>query len=150
MRYYYGENGYLTDHFKISEFYSSTTAKKHNIKNMPSEDVPFIEKNLKRVATVLETIRGSINKPIKINSGYRCKALNRLLDGSPTSAHLLGLAADIVVDGFTPNILADIIIQLDIKDSLNIDQIIIYPSFVHVGLSLHPENARHQILRKYK
>ena len=38
-------------------------------------------------------------EPIIINSGYRSAALNKLVDGSPTSNHLTGCAADIKVYG---------------------------------------------------
>lgn len=32
---------------------------------------------------------------MKVNSGVRCEAHNKAIGGSPTSSHLLGLAADI-------------------------------------------------------
>lgn len=46
---------------------------------------------------ILEKIRHHFNKPIKINSGFRCPVHNSNINGSPTSQHLKGKAADIVV-----------------------------------------------------
>ncbi len=44
---------------------------------------------------ILDPIREAWGKPIKINSGYRSKALNSKVGGSKTSDHMLGRAADI-------------------------------------------------------
>lgn len=45
-------------------------------------------------------LRRVINRPIYINSGYRCKKENRRIGGAPGSYHLLGMAADIHADDF--------------------------------------------------
>lgn len=51
----------------------------------------------------LEELRVLVGKPIKINSGCRCKKHNDETPGSePNSKHLLGQAADIVVKGVSP------------------------------------------------
>jgi uncharacterized protein YcbK (DUF882 family) len=47
--------------------------------------------------TRLNHLRNIINKPIYINSGYRCKEENQRVGGVPDSYHLLGMAADIQV-----------------------------------------------------
>lgn len=52
--------------------------------------------------TVLELIRNKFNKPVFINSGYRCPTHNAKEGGAPTSQHTLGTAADIVVDDVHP------------------------------------------------
>lgn len=45
----------------------------------------------------LEMVREAIgNKPITVNSGFRCPAHNRYVGGAPASQHLVGKAADIV------------------------------------------------------
>ena len=46
---------------------------------------------------VLEDIRKHFNSPILISSATRCPEHNLNVGGSPTSQHLLGRAADIVV-----------------------------------------------------
>ena len=59
--------------------------------NPPTEVVD----NLKYlVETVLQPIRDKLGFPIRINSGYRCHLLNKLVGGSATSQHCLGEAAD--------------------------------------------------------
>ena len=46
----------------------------------------------------LQTIRDIANKPLPISSGIRCQAHNNNLPGSsPTSQHLTGNAADIII-----------------------------------------------------
>lgn len=51
---------------------------------------------------VLEDIRFAFDKPLIINSACRCAQHNAKIGGSPKSQHLLGKAADIRVEGFTP------------------------------------------------
>jgi len=41
-----------------------------------------------------------INKPVYINSGYRCKEENQRVGGVPGSYHLLGMAVDIHVKDY--------------------------------------------------
>lgn len=43
----------------------------------------------------LNTTRELLQKPIFINSGYRCLAHNRLVGSTDTSSHVKGLAVDI-------------------------------------------------------
>ncbi len=45
----------------------------------------------------LQLVRDFIREPIRISSGYRCANYNLTIGGSPTSSHLLGLAADIKI-----------------------------------------------------
>jgi len=47
--------------------------------------------------TRLNHLRNIINRPIYINSGYRCKEENQRVGGVPGSYHLLGMAVDIHV-----------------------------------------------------
>jgi uncharacterized protein YcbK (DUF882 family) len=47
--------------------------------------------------TVLEDLRAHFGKSVIINSGARCLAHNMSIGGKPTSQHLIGRAADIVV-----------------------------------------------------
>ena len=43
----------------------------------------------------LDAARNMAGIPFHVNSGFRCKAHNKAVGGSPTSSHMLGLAADI-------------------------------------------------------
>lgn len=51
-------------------------------------------------------LRSAIDEPVYINSGYRCPAYNKQVDGVPTSYHLFGMAADIYVKTKSMNDLA--------------------------------------------
>ena len=48
----------------------------------------------------VDHLRRVINRPIYINSGYRCKEENHKVEGAPGSYHLLGMAADIHVKDY--------------------------------------------------
>jgi len=50
--------------------------------------------------TYLNHLRMVINKPISVNSGYRCKEENHRIGGVTGSYHLLGMAVDIHVKDF--------------------------------------------------
>lgn len=53
---------------------------------------------------VLEDMREMLgDAPIHINSGYRCKKHNAEVGGATESQHMLGKAADIWVEGHTPD-----------------------------------------------
>lgn len=82
---------------------------------------------------VLQPLRDAWGKPLKVNSGYRCKALNAAVGGAPTSQHLKGEAADIAAGD--PVKLA----RLAVKLGLPFDQMILYPSFVHFSHRLNGE-----------
>ncbi len=56
---------------------------------------------------LLEEIRLNFGAKVKINSGCRCVAYNAHIGGSKNSQHLLGRAADIVVEGISPDEVAD-------------------------------------------
>jgi uncharacterized protein YcbK (DUF882 family) len=45
----------------------------------------------------LEKLRKIIERPVYINSDYRCSGYNRKVEGVPNSYHCIGLAADIKV-----------------------------------------------------
>jgi len=54
----------------------------------------------------LEELRRAIgNRPIIINSGYRCPTHNKKVGGAKNSQHLYGKAADIRVNGMNPRTL---------------------------------------------
>jgi hypothetical protein len=87
----------VTMHFMIEELYASDTAKRLGIDNKPS-----VQQMINLVylsAYVLEPLRVAMNEPIKIGSGFRCKALNKAVGGVYNSQHLKGQAADLCIDG---------------------------------------------------
>lgn len=52
---------------------------------------------------MLEQFRSAIGKPVGVNSAFRCAQHNAALGGAPHSQHLLGNAADVHVQGMTPD-----------------------------------------------
>ena len=119
----------ITRNFRLYEFFFSQTAIDNGIDNT-TEDEEVIY-SIKRLCTkLLQPLRDQLNTNITINSGYRCKELNELVGGVATSQHCLGKAADIVARGVSPIMVAKAV--LDAK--LPFDQMIVYPTFVHVSL----------------
>lgn len=94
----------LTEHFYLEEFTKSETLYDHNLKNpsrlITNTPTPIALENIKKLARKMEWFRMLIGCPIFISSGYRSKGLNNLVNGSPTSRHLKGLAADVITTNF--------------------------------------------------
>lgn len=63
-----------------------------------------ITANIVRLARELDKIRADLgDRPVHINSWYRSPSANADAGGVKNSQHLLGWAADIVIEGYTPN-----------------------------------------------
>lgn len=67
---------------------------------------PRVRANLLKLARALQELRDLIDKPIRITSGYRCTAHNAAVGGVSDSQHTQGLAADVTVQGMTPDQIA--------------------------------------------
>lgn len=118
----------LSAHFTLEELTASKAAVQRGIDNSPSIAVLA---NLRRLAALLEQVRAAVGIPIHVSSGYRCAALNSVVGGSPSSAHMNGLAADISTSGLAPKDLATAIIVSGVQ----FDQLIYEGTWVHIGLS---------------
>lgn len=95
----------------------------------------FLKGNVQKVMEQLEVLRVEVGKPITVNSGYRSKKYNDSLRGSaPSSQHLLGKAADIVISGMTPTQVAKTIERLIAAGKMKQGGIGIYPSFTHYDI----------------
>ena len=87
----------LTKHFQLSEFIVSD---RHPELAARIEQTPQRIANLTRLCClVLEPLRLNFGAAVRINSGLRSSALNEAIGGSPTTQHVYGEAADIVVEG---------------------------------------------------
>ena len=127
-------------YFTIKELCKSSTATQRGIDNTPNSE---IVSNLEQlVDNILDPLREAYGKPITVNSGYRCNALNKAVGGSKTSHHLTGLAADITGSSKAEN---KKIFELAQKLKLPFDQLIDEKRFswVHISFSKKP---RKQIL----
>ena len=130
----------LSKNFSLEEFTRSETADRVGIKNRPLFEHVL---NLSYLASRMEVLRRILdNRPITITSGYRCHQLNIAVGGSATSDHLKGLACDFFKPiGYSNSELKD----LFLSQFGNFDQVIIYPSFIHVGLG---SQMRRQVIIK--
>ena len=128
--------------FTIDELCRSDTARIRGIDNTPTEDV---KRNLEAlVDNVLDPLREWYGKPIYVNSGYRCPALNKAVGGVASSQHLTGQAADIDVNDRAENRR----LMKHIEDSLDFDQLIWENGGAWVHVSYRPDGRnRRQVLR---
>ena len=136
----------LSQHFDLSEFTRSESAKREGLDNTPTAE--HLQNLRVLCEKVLEPIRlkyGSIN----ISSGYRGKMLNHFIGGSVNSDHCLGRAADLDMDDVGSGVTNKEIFEY-IKDNLEFDQLIneFNYSWVHVG---YRQGAnRKQVLKAVK
>ena len=108
----------VSKHFKLSEFIKSQVGTRNGIKNMPGSGEI---KNLGNVAyEILEPVRAKFEKPVMINSGYRCLELNRKIGSSDSSQHTKGMAVDFEIIGI-PNIQ----VAYWIQNNCDFDQLIL-------------------------
>lgn len=90
----------LSEHFTYEELIFSETAARQKISNKPPKE---IVDELKRLCLeALEPLRGVLNRPVIVTSGYRSGIVNALVGGSKHSAHVHGRAADVRVHGVDP------------------------------------------------
>lgn len=133
-----------TKNFKISELEYSDTAKRYKIDNrIPDE----LEANAKRLLEFLQDIREKWGSGIRITSGFRGEALNKLVRGSKTSAHTTCNAVDIYPINNKFEEFKKFILEY-LKDK-NFDQCILEKSgnsqWLHLGLYNNSGKQRRQI-----
>ena len=141
---------FLSPHFTLQELCASQTAMKHGIVNVPSEQEVA---NLRRLCEgTLEPLREAIELPIIVTSGFRTKELNDLVaHSSSTSQHVRGEAADLYVgsgltvqgSGFSRReLLIKAFKEILLNPKIDFDQLILYPSFIHVSFVSKERNRR--------
>ena len=124
-------------YFNIEEMTKSETASKKGIDNgFPSIRIRC---NALKVLNRLDLARAYMDKPIYINSGYRCEELNKAVGGAENSYHTKGLAAD-----FRTNSKEDLtkmynFLQRNIK-RFNIQELIKYDTFIHMAIKPNSNN----------
>ena len=131
----------ISKHITLQEATESATALRMGINNVPNEveleAMKYVSENL------FEPIREWYDKPIKINSFYRCLALNKAVNGSKTSGHVLGNSIDISGGNKAEN---KKIFDFIKTSGLNYDQVILEFGGVWVHISLKKEKNRKQVL----
>lgn len=116
----------LSTNFTLSEFESRDGA--------PTPGPVF--ENLQVLAKNLQALRDFFGIPIKVNSGYRSPEHNAspAVRGAKSSKHLLGQAADIVIEGVHPNDVAAAIEQLIAAGKMKEGGLGRYDSFTHYDI----------------
>ena len=122
-------------YFSYSEFFRSDVAEKHQVSNIPDDaQLSQVLGNIKAlVDNILDPLRAMIGRPIIITSGYRSKRVNELVGGSIFSQHMSGKAADIHVQGYTPEQMD--MVYRTIQMYYDFDQLILYPykNIIHIS-----------------
>ena len=131
----------ISKHITLQEATESATALRMGIKNVPNEleldAMKYVAENL------FEPIREWYDKPIKINSFFRCVALNKAVKGSLTSGHVLGNSIDISGGNKIENKKLFDFIK---TSGLEYDQLINEYDFTWLHISLKKTGNRKQIL----
>jgi hypothetical protein len=131
----------VSKHITLQEATESATALRLGIKNTPNEieldAMKYVAENL------FEPIREWYDKPIKINSFYRCRELNKAVKGSLTSGHVLGNSIDISGGNKAENKKIFDFIKLS---GLDYDQVIWEYGGVWIHISLKKSGNRKQVL----
>lgn len=128
-------------YFTIEELCQSDIATKKGIKNNPTPEQA--DNLVKLVENVLDPLRTAWGKPIIVNSGYRCVALNMAVGGANNSDHVKGMAADITTGTKGGNK------QLfELAKSLNLPfrQLIDEKQFAWVHISYNENDIKRQVL----
>src|SRR5437773_3755303 len=132
----------LSQHFSLEELVASETAARQGIDNTPD---PRTLTNLIRLAETLERARRALdNHAMLITSGYRSETLNRVVGGSSSSMHTLGLAADFICPSFGSPF--EVCRQL-VRAQVPLDQLILeFAEWTHLGLAPEGIPLRYQQL----
>lgn len=129
----------ITKNFSIEEFTKSSTADRLNIDNTPTDTELFY---LNELAHTLQKIRDEYQKPIIIDSAFRCEALNKVVGGAKNSDHKYGAAADIhsLSDSIQDNKeLWNVILDMVQRDQIVLRQIINEYNYNWIHISINNE-----------
>jgi len=128
-------------YFTTAELVHSKTADRLGIDNRCKTE--HVTNLTLLVNNVLDPLREAYGKPITVNSGFRCPALNRRIGGAATSDHLKGMAADITAGSPAENKRLFYLIQ-ELK--LPFKQLIDEKHFSWVHVSYDKNDLKRQIL----
>lgn len=133
-------------HFTMEELTRSETAARRGIDNTPDGTARAALVTL--TERTLDPLRELWGAPLRVNSGYRCAALNRAVGGTARSHHLRGMAADITAGSRTANAR---LFRMAGESATPFTQLIAEqsdregPRWVHI--SFDPADVRRQILK---
>lgn len=121
----------LSPNFTLAEMIRSQAALEHGINNTP--DQRTVGELRRLCVTALEPARARLGVRLRILSGYRCPQVNSLVGSTaPHSAHIDGRAADTLPEGMG---LREAFDALRSMPDLPFDQLILEPSWIHIGIA---------------
>ena len=98
------------------------------------------------LVSTLQRLRDEVQRPVRVNSGCRCKSHNAAVKGAPNSQHMQGKAADIRIDGMTSREIFDTLRRLYLDGE-------IYVGYVYAinGRSVHVDvrAPQSQVVRRW-
>ena len=126
----------LSKNFTQKEFIESRFFKgyQNKVNDSFKKNEDILLPNLIKLAEQLQIIRDYTGKSITINSGYRSPEHNASIGGVSNSQHVLGKAADIVIDGMSPADTYALIEYLNDKGVIKIGGLGSYNIFTHVDI----------------
>lgn len=119
----------------------SSVARERRINNEP--DMVSLTNLVELIENVLDPLRQAWGKPIVVNSGYRCRRLNKAVGGAATSHHLKGKAADITAGSREYNRLLFLKAQ---ELNLPFCQLIDERNYSWIHVSYDRDDTRRQVL----
>lgn len=138
-------------YFTLRELCKSATANKKDITNVP-EGLGEVLNMVLLIEHVLDPAREWLGEEIFVNSGYRCKRLNKAVGGVNNSQHCEGRAADITAGDSATNFrLLRYFLAVG-----EFDQLIVYQDenrdivFFHVSYVNSLENRKEIVYKKIK
>lgn len=134
----------LSDHFSLNEATASSTAERLGIDN--TQVPPEVLVAMQRTAIRMEKVRIVLgNKPLHIDSWYRCLGLNTALGSKPTSQHVKGEAVDFIAPEFG-DCLAIAKCLIAASDLIRFDQLILEHTWIHISFCSPDRSPRNQVL----
>jgi len=131
----------MSEHFSLESLTFSQTATRKGIDNTPPQQA--IDSLNLLCSTLLEPARALLGCPFRVDSGFRCEALNEAVGGARTSAHLDGRAADCIPEGMDLQAAFD---KIRLSD-LPYDQVIFEcQAWIHLAIARDGETPRRQAL----
>jgi hypothetical protein len=137
--------------FKPEDFFKSITAEKNNIDNTPKGY--SVRQCLLNTADKCQEIQNKIRLVdpeliFAISSCYRTLELNKIVNGSPTSKHMQGLAVDFLfakkknkkLEYYNSKESLELLFR--IKDGIKFDKILIENRCVHIQFCLREQANR--------
>lgn len=126
----------ISKNFTLSELLATDTGIENKI-----ESLEHYNNLVLLVNNIVQPIRDEFGR-IKVNSGYRCKAVNLAVGGVESSQHRVGQAIDIKP---LDTSLWDVFNWVSVN--CYYDQLILYPTFIHISYKSKKTNRNQKIVK---